>query len=166
MVPIALDPSRLRLAVAGNGAQAERRAALLRAAGAEPTILPGEAGELPPLDVLWIADLAPDEAARLAARARALRILVNVEDQPALCDFHNTAELRRGDLLISVSTNGQSPGMAGAIRDRIGSMFGPEWEDRVAELGARRRAWQAEGRSLRELALLSADALAQSGWLP
>ncbi len=166
MVPIALNPSRLRLAVAGNGALARRRVALLRAAGAEPLTLPAEAPELPPLDVLWIADLPPGAAAELAAVARARGILVNVEDQPALSDFHNTAELRRGDLLITVSTNGQSPGMAGAIRDRIGAMFGPEWAERVAELGARRQAWRAEGHTLRELALLSADALAQSGWLP
>lgn len=170
MVPIALNPSRLRLAVAGIGPAADRRVALLRAAGAAPLristsgISAGTAA-VPPLDILWIADVAPSEAARLAETARQQGVLVNVEDQPALSDFHNTAELRRGDLLITVSTGGQSPGLAGAIRDRIAAMFGGEWGGRLKEIGARRRRWRAEGRALDELRRLSAEALAQSGWL-
>ncbi|MGH7082342.1 MAG: siroheme synthase, partial [Acetobacteraceae bacterium] len=107
----------------------------------------------------------PPQAARFAAAARAQGALVNVEDQPALSDFRNTAELRRGDLLVSVSTGGQSPGLAGAIRDRIGVLFGPDWAGRVAALGARRRIWRAEGRGLAELARLSREAIARSGWL-
>ncbi|HVB67417.1 MAG TPA: siroheme synthase, partial [Acetobacteraceae bacterium] len=92
-------------------------------------------------------------------------ILVNVEDRPELCDFRNAAELRRGDLLIAVSTGGASPGLAGAIRNRIAALFGPEWAGRVAALGARRRAWRAEGRALPELARLTAAAVAEAGWL-
>lgn len=168
MIPIVLDPSRLRIGVAGGGPAAERRLALLRAAGAEPLALLADAS-LSALDVLWIADLPLPDAARFAAAARAQGALVNVEDQPALSDFRNTAELRRGDLLISVSTGGQSPGLAGAIRDRIGALFGPEWAERVTEFGARRRAWRAQGRAeghgLAELARLSREAIARSGWL-
>ncbi|MGH7077142.1 MAG: NAD(P)-dependent oxidoreductase, partial [Acetobacteraceae bacterium] len=124
MISLVLDPSRLRLGVAGSGPAAERRLSLLRAAGAEPLALSASPGPgIPALDLLWIADLTPPEAARLAAAARAQGALVNVEDQPALSDFRNTAELRRGDLLVSVSTGGQSPGLAGAIRDRIGALF-------------------------------------------
>ncbi|MGH7066654.1 MAG: precorrin-2 dehydrogenase/sirohydrochlorin ferrochelatase family protein [Acetobacteraceae bacterium] len=165
MVPIVLDPSRLRLGVAGHGLAADRRMALLRAAGARPLALTADLGLLPALDVLWIVDLPLSHAGRLAATARAQGTLVNIEDRPALSDFRNAAELRRGDLLISVSTNGQSPGLAGAIRDRIGGLFGTEWAERVADLGARRRAWRAEGRALAEVARLSAEAIARSGWL-
>lgn len=165
MVPIVLDPSRVGLGVAGSGPAAERRLALLRAAGAQPLPLRADPGTLPALDLLWIADIPVLHAARLAATARAQGTLVNVEDQPALSDFRNVAELRRGDLLISVSTNGQSPSLAGAIRDRIGGLFGTEWAERVADLGARRRGWRAEGRALDELARLSAEAIARSGWL-
>ncbi|MGH7188701.1 MAG: precorrin-2 dehydrogenase/sirohydrochlorin ferrochelatase family protein [Acetobacteraceae bacterium] len=166
MISLVLDPSRLRLGVAGSGPAAERRLSLLRAAGAEPLALSASPGPgIPALDLLWIADLTPPEAARLAAAARAQGALVNVEDQPALSDFRNTAELRRGDLLVSVSTGGQSPGLAGAIRDRIGALFGPDWAGRVAALGARRRIWRAEGRGLAELARLSREAIARSGWL-
>lgn len=165
MIPIVLDPSRLRLGVAGHGLAADRRMALIRAAGASPLALPAGLDRLPALDLLWICDLPLSDAARLAATARAKGTLVNVEDRPQLSDFRNAAELRRGDLLISVSTNGQSPGLAGAIRDHIGGLFGTEWAERVADLGARRRAWRAEGRALAELQRLSAEAIARSGWL-
>lgn len=166
MLPITLDPARLRLAVAGDGAAAARRLRLLRAAGAAPCALPQpEAACLPALDLLWIADLPPAAAAPLAAAARARGILVNVEDQPTLCDFRNAAELRRGDLLIAVSTGGGSPGLAGLIRDRIGAMFGPEWADRLATLAARRRAWRVEGRDLPALAAKTRAAVAAAGWL-
>lgn len=165
MIPIILNPTRLRLAVTGAGPAATRRLHLLRATGADPLTLPADPASLPPLDLLWIADLPTETAARLAAAARARGILVNVEDRPELCDFNNAAELRRGDLLIAVSTGGQSPGLAGAIRDRIGAMFGQDWAARVTALGARRRAWRAEGRSLPDLAHLTAAAIAGAGWL-
>ncbi len=169
MIPITLDPSQLRLAVAGHGPAADRRRARLRNAGASliplPVPLPADPVAWPELDVLWIADVADAEAARLAAIARARRILVNVEDRPALCDFRNTAELRRGDLLIAVSTGGASPGLAGAIRDRIGALFGPEWAGRLDALRARREAWRALGTPLPALACLTRQAIAAAGWL-
>ncbi len=165
MIPVALDPSRLRIAVAGGGPASARRLAELRAAGAEPLPIPPEPAFLPPLDLLWIADLPPDRAAPLVAAAHAQHTLVNVEDQLALCDFRNVALLRRGDLLIAVSTNGQSPGLAAAVRDRIAALIGPEWAARTAALGARRRAWRAAGRTLPELARLTSALLARSGWL-
>ena len=83
---------------------------------------------------LWIVGLPDDEAAELAALARSERVLVNVEDRPALCDFHSVAEVRRGDLLLTVSTGGASPGLAARIRARLAAEFGPEWADRLALL--------------------------------
>ena len=80
---------------------------------------------------LWIVGLPDDEAAALAALARSERVLVNVEDRPALCDFHSVAEVRRGDLLLTVSTGGASPGLAARIRARLAADFGPEWAERA-----------------------------------
>ena len=45
-------------------------------------------------------------AAGMAARCRALGRLVNVEDVKPLCDFHTPSQVRRGDLLLSISTGG------------------------------------------------------------
>ena len=111
---------------------------------------------------LWIAGLPDDEAAALAALARSERVLVNVEDRPALCDFHSVAEVRRGDLLLTVSTGGASPGLAARIRARLAAEFGPEWADRLALLRGHRAAWRKEGRDVTALtdALLHAN-----GWL-
>jgi len=172
MIPIALDPRHARLAVAGNGALALRRLLSLRAAGAAEVLLfadaPSaeltaeaglflrphlpEAAELAELHALWIVDVPDQKAAGLAAQARALRVLVNVEDRPPYCDFHSVAEVRRGDLLLTVSTNGAAPGLAGAIRRNLENCFSPEWEDRVAEVAALRAGWRAEGVAMPEAA--------------
>ncbi|MEJ0069324.1 MAG: NAD(P)-dependent oxidoreductase [Pseudomonadota bacterium] len=58
---------------------------------------------------LFVCDLPRTDAAALVATARALNILVNVEDETALCDFHMPAIVRRGDLVLSISTGGKSP---------------------------------------------------------
>ncbi len=187
MIPVALDPGRLAVAVAGRGEAALRRVQRI-AAGApaavllfcdEPRSLPA-GGALPgievrpnlpddaalrSLDVLWIAGLPFESAAYLVAVARATRVLVNVEDRPELCDFHSVAELRRGDLLLTVSTGGESPGLAARIRARLAAEFGPEWAERTKRIGALRRRWRAEGKPLAELARLTDAAIDEAGWL-
>lgn len=50
-------------------------------------------------------------------------IPVNSVDQKDKCSFIFSAEIRRGDLTIAVSTGGTSPGAAGVIRDKIESMI-------------------------------------------
>jgi precorrin-2 dehydrogenase/sirohydrochlorin ferrochelatase len=172
MVPIALDPVNTRLAVAGNGRLALRRLRGLRAGGAGDALLFADAAEaelaeeagvalrrrlpqaadLAALHVLWIVDLAEDVADELAARARAARVLVNVEDRPAVCDFHSVAELRRGDLLLTVSTGGAAPGLAGSIRRNLQNCFGDEWAARVNEVAGLRAGWRAAGVAMPEAA--------------
>ena len=171
MIPLALDPSRLRLGLAGTGTQALRRLRVLRAAGAgenllvftpEPELareagpasfprLP-DAAEIGQLNLLWIVGL--DEAAYrpLAEAARAARVLVNVEDVPEFCDFNSVAEIRRGDLLLTISTNGQAPGLAGAIRKRLETCFPESWAARVKEIAALRQGWREERMPMAEAA--------------
>jgi precorrin-2 dehydrogenase/sirohydrochlorin ferrochelatase len=181
MIAVALDPAIMRFAVAGRGTGALRRFRALRAGGARDLLLFSDQsdGLVQPIDValrprlpsaadlarlraLWIVGLPDDTAARLAAQALAARVLVNVEDRPALCDFHSVAEIRRGDLLLTVSTGGASPGLAARIRARLGAEFGPEWADRLRLLRARRAEWRRDGRDV----AAQTDALLQaSGWL-
>ena len=165
MIPIALDPSRLRLGVAGEGPAAARRRARLATGGATPVAIDPHAPVFGQVDVLWIADLPDPFAAELAEAARKAGALVNVEDRPELCDFHSVAELRRGSLLIGVSTAGESPGLARRVRDRIAELLGPEWTGRVSLLGALRRGWRAEGQSVEELSRLTDEHIDRSGWL-
>ncbi|TCS81990.1 precorrin-2 dehydrogenase/sirohydrochlorin ferrochelatase family protein [Pectinatus cerevisiiphilus] len=54
-----------------------------------------------------------------AAEARKEHILINVVDRLSLCDFAMPAVIRRGDLLVTSSTNGKSPAMAREIRREL-----------------------------------------------
>ena len=185
MIPVALDPKHVQLAVAGNGTQALRRLLALRGAGAAGTLLFADAPEaaladeagaylrsalpdeaaLGNLHALWIVGLEPDVAAELAAKARCLRVLVNVEDVPANCDFHSVAEVRRGDLLLTVSTNGTAPGLSGAIRRNLETCFGPEWGERVQEVASLRRGWRAGGVPMPEAARRIEALVEERRWL-
>jgi precorrin-2 dehydrogenase/sirohydrochlorin ferrochelatase len=185
MIPIAMDPAFMPLAVAGRGLAALRRFVALRAAGARDLLLfcdrpdqdmahatgdalrsrmPAQA-DLAALRALWITGLPDKRAADLAALARAERVLVNVEDRPALCDFHSVAEIRRGDLLLTVSTGGASPGLAARLRARLAQDFGPEWNDRLAQLRDRRAAWRQDGCTMAEVTARTDALLQTNGWL-
>ena len=52
-----------------------------------------------------------------------LEVLCNVVDVPELCDFFVPAVVKRGDLQIAVSTEGQCPAYAGHIRKRLEEIF-------------------------------------------
>ena len=54
-------------------------------------------------------------------------ILVNVVDSPKECNFILPSVLRRGSLVISVSTEGASPALAKKIRHDIEQRFGSEY---------------------------------------
>lgn len=54
-------------------------------------------------------------------------ILVNVVDSPKECSFILPAVLRRGNLAISVSTDGLSPALAKKIRRQLQKKFGFEY---------------------------------------
>ena len=185
MIPIVVDPKQSAMALIGRGQAAERRLELLLAGDAQLTVfsdapsqhleelaghrlrrrLPS-AAELARFALLWIADLPIAEAAPLARAARACGCLVNVEDVVAFCDFHNPSQVRRGDLLLTVSTAGKSPGLAACIRAQLARAFGPEWAERLERIGHQRTAWRREARSLKDLARLTNATIDAHGWLP
>lgn len=148
MLPLAIDPSKVKVGLAGAGEALAKRRAHLADAGVHPVaIRPDDRDDLAGLSLLYIAGLEHEISAALAGRAKALGILVNVEDEPLLCDFHVPATVRRGDLLLTVSSAGQSPGLVRLIREWLSDQFGVEWSGRMAELGAKRTGWRAEGLS-------------------
>jgi len=167
MLPLVLNPVNLRVGLAGRGPDRDRRAALLAEAGVEARLLPDAISDalLAPLQVLFVAGLAESEARALATRARALGVLVNVEDMLPLCDFHVPAVVRRGDMLLTASTGGQVPGLARALRESLAGQFGPEWTERLKELGLARAKWRSEGLSPREVSHNVRDLIARMGWL-
>jgi precorrin-2 dehydrogenase / sirohydrochlorin ferrochelatase len=121
--------------------------------------------DLASLDVLWVAGLPRAVAAPLAAAARSHSVLVNVEDQPELCDFHSVAEIHRGDLLLTVSTGGRSPRLASLLRAQLERQFDPAWAARVGEIASLRQRWRGEKNSMAEVSALTDAVLSSAGWL-
>lgn len=66
-------------------------------------------------------------------------VLCNVVDIPEYCDFYYPAVVRRGDLQIAISTNGQSPSLSQRLRQQLERQFGAGYARWVAELGETRR---------------------------
>lgn len=184
MIPLALNPSRLQLGLVGAGAPAMKRLRGLHNAGAGETLrvfttdptLAAQAGsgvtmrlpepeEVKTLNLLWIAGLEEAVYRPLALLARAHKILLNVEDVPEFCDFNAVAEIRRGDLLLTVSTNGQAPGLAGAIRRRLESCFPERWADHVRQVAALRQSWRKDSVPMPEAAQRIETLLDTECWL-
>ncbi len=186
MLPLVLDLTRLKLVLVGSGAAAERRLALLDEARATDLTVHAEdpspalaraAGhrlvrrlptsqELATARMVFIAGRDTLHAYDLAATARAAGALVHVEDEPSLCDLHAPATLRRGDLLIAVSTGGQSPALAGQVKRFLGGLFGPEWQDRLDDLAGLRRGWREGGADPETVARWTEEWVRRQGWLP
>jgi len=61
----------------------------------------------------------PTAQEQIAAAARSRNVPVNTVDQPKLCDFIVPAIVRKGDIVVAISTSGRSPALAAALRARI-----------------------------------------------
>ncbi|MFT8314526.1 MAG: bifunctional precorrin-2 dehydrogenase/sirohydrochlorin ferrochelatase [Clostridium sp.] len=55
-------------------------------------------------------------------------ILVNVVDEPDICNFIVPSKIKRGDLTIAVSTNGKSPMLAKKIREDLEQIYDDKFE--------------------------------------
>jgi precorrin-2 dehydrogenase/sirohydrochlorin ferrochelatase len=64
---------------------------------------------------------------QVSEKAKEKGLLVNAVDQPSDCNFILPSVLRRGDLLIAVSTSGKSPALAKKVRETLEERFGNEY---------------------------------------
>jgi precorrin-2 dehydrogenase/sirohydrochlorin ferrochelatase len=167
MYPVALNVKTIPILLSGTGELLSRRIAQLEEAGATRlTVKESPTGEdVARASIVMVTGLPRAESGRIAALARAAGKLVNVEDQNDLCDFYFTANVKRGDLIIAVSTSGASPTLARKVRDWIAGKFGIEWEGRVAELATLRRSLKDEGKSMQEVLAASEEHIEKNGWL-
>ncbi len=183
MLPLALDLSDWPVLLVGDGRAALARLDMLDAAGARhltvfaenpsaamreragPRLverLPTDA-EVAGARVLFTAGLDRAATERLATLARAHRVLVNAEDVPPFCDAYALATVRRGGLVIGVSTEGRSPAVARVLREWLEQRFGPEWEARFEQAVALRHHMRAGGATGAEITGETAELL--DGWL-
>ena len=145
-----LDLTGRLAVVVGGGAVGLRKVAALRAAGARVRVVCLEARPADEPDAEWLC--APYEAAHLDGAAivfaaatpevnrevirdaRSRGIWAADAANPTDGDFHTPAVLRRGGLVVAVSTSGASPLLAARIRDRFDAVLEAEYADWVALL--------------------------------
>lgn len=166
MLPLVFLPSTPVL-LAGRGPAFLKRRALLEGAGLHALRLHDGAPPDAALDgcrLVFGAGLDSPESEALAAAARARGIPVNIEDVPHLCDVHVPALVRRGELLLTVSTGGAAPALAAALRGWLEAAFEEDWADRLSELAALRARLRQEGRGPAEVIAALRSELDRSGW--
>jgi precorrin-2 dehydrogenase/sirohydrochlorin ferrochelatase len=64
---------------------------------------------------------------------------VNVMDEVPNCDFAAAAIVRRGDLVLAISTGGASPAVARKVREALELRYGSEWGETLAVIAEVRR---------------------------
>lgn len=74
---------------------------------------------------------------QVQAEAKERNILLNVVDRLEFCDFALPAKIRRGDLLVTFSTNGKSPALSRYLRCKMEREFDEtyaKWLDKLVQL--------------------------------
>lgn len=86
-----------------------------------------QAGDLAGAFLVFAATDKPEVQERIAAEAAERNILLNIADDPRRCDFQVPAKVRRGELLLTVSTGGASPALSRLIREQLEEQFDEEY---------------------------------------
>lgn len=76
---------------------------------------------------------------QVSADAQKLNTLCNVADRPEACNFILPAIVKKGDLIIAVSTSGKSPAFAKKIRRDLEKQYGDEYARFLKLMGAIRK---------------------------
>lgn len=112
---------------------------LARAGQIELHVRPFSADDLDGVSLAVVATSSANLNSDIYQEAHRRGVLCNVVDVPELCDFYYPAVVRRGDLQIAISTNGQSPALAKRLREQLEQQFGPAYAEWVVELGETRK---------------------------
>jgi uroporphyrin-III C-methyltransferase/precorrin-2 dehydrogenase/sirohydrochlorin ferrochelatase len=145
--PVFLDLQERRCVVLGDTPLADEKALGLRSSGA--TVIhrrrPFQAGDL--VGAYLAVDASDDPDAQREARAEAdrERVLLNVADVTHQCDWIAPALVKRGPLQVAISTSGESPFLARALRERIETTLGSEWGPFTQLMGRMRRRLRRAG---------------------
>ncbi|MGD1015175.1 MAG: siroheme synthase CysG [Roseiarcus sp.] len=160
-LPVFLRLAGKRAAVVGGGGGAARRVEALARAGAQATVFAatlddefrvlreGTAfqhvardptrADLEGCVVCYVATGDAGADARVAARVRGARALINVADQPDLCDFIAPSIVDRAPLVVAISTGGAAPMLARLLKARLESAI-PSAAGRLAAFMGKSRA--------------------------
>ena len=172
--------------IIGGGEVAERKTLSLLEAGADVTIVspslsPKLAGlartqkvrhfprtfeerDLAGIFLVIAATGSPEINTSVARLCRKKHVLVNVAAPPEESSFIVPSVVERGDLVIAVSTSGDSPGLSKRIRRELEERYGREYEVFLARMEALRKRLKeeiADEKKRREIleAVLDSDVL-------
>ena len=104
-------------------------------------------GSVENIDGAFVVIMATDDEKvnhEMAELCRQQRILVNVVDVKADCGFYFPAIIKDKEVVISVSTGGQSPVLAGTIKRNIESHLGRSYGDIAERMGELREQIKAQ----------------------
>jgi precorrin-2 dehydrogenase/sirohydrochlorin ferrochelatase len=167
-LPLNIDMRGLTALIVGGGSVASRKTRSLLDAGATVRIVSPEitteidalvaagsvsrrSGCYEPSDLqgIFLAVAAANDLEtnrRVASDARKLGILVSVVNEPAAGNCIFPALLCRGNLEITVSTNGTCPAFAAEVRDMLATVIGNEYGIILETLAAEREKLLTEDR--------------------
>ena len=95
--------------------------------------------DLDEADAVTLATGDPDFNHRVGKRCRERRIPVNAVDDPDNCSFYFPAIIKRGKLIISVSTQGASPACAAFLKRQIEDVLPDDIEKILDDMEKLRR---------------------------
>jgi precorrin-2 dehydrogenase / sirohydrochlorin ferrochelatase len=167
LYPVMLNLTGKSVLVVGGGIVGFRKAEGLLAAGAvitavspewvpEWTTMDGqitrhtrryESGEV---SGYWLVITATNDRVaqqQIFDEGERLGVWVNAADDPDRCRFILPAVHREGPVIVSVSTSGSAPALAGVLRDRAAAAMPMDVTGLAAALRAERDAIHAEGRT-------------------
>jgi len=168
MLPVTLNLATTSTLLIGQGEKLRAREKKLRELGIENlTIIetPFDKIIFRNFGVVLIVGLDEETSAKLYKKAKAAGALVNVEDNKKYCDFFFHSFVKRGDLLLSVSTNGKTPGTAKIIRDKLEELFPEDWGAHIDDIAAKRAEWRAEGLNYDQVNKLTQKYIKDNNWL-
>ncbi len=164
--PVNLVLEGRRCLVVGGGAIAVRKVEGLLASGADVTVVapsvderlrglprvtieerPYRRGEVAGYRLAIAATDSPAANTAVFDDGEAAGVWVNGADDPVNCSFTLPSVLRRGPLMVTVSTGGRSPALSRWLRQRLESEIGPEYEVLLDLLSSERDLLKAEGLS-------------------
>ncbi|MBI4302624.1 MAG: bifunctional precorrin-2 dehydrogenase/sirohydrochlorin ferrochelatase [Chloroflexi bacterium] len=147
--PLFLKVNGKRCVVVGGGEVAERKTLALAQCGAvvrviSPTLCPDleglvqdglveisrrlyRYGDLEGASMAIAATDSPQTNEKVAKEAQDRGILINVVDDPEHCDFIVPSVVRKGDLVIAISTGGRSPALAKRLRRELEETLAPAY---------------------------------------
>jgi precorrin-2 dehydrogenase/sirohydrochlorin ferrochelatase len=159
--PIHLDIKNRNCLIVGGGAVGTRKVNTLMECGARVVVVSPD--PTPQLDRLasegsvtlkkrayrsedlagmFLVIGAPDDESlnrQISEDAERAHILCNIADRPEVCNFILPSIVRRGDLVITISTSGKSPALAKHLRQKLETQFGREYADFLLLMGAIRQ---------------------------